>query len=258
MPEEAQMTQVFGRPKCLTDMPFSYCPGCTHGILNRLVAEVIDELDIADRSVGISPVGCSVWVYNYFDMDMVQAAHGRAPAVATGIKRVRPDTIVWAYQGDGDLAAIGTAEIVHAASRGEKITIVYINNAIYGMTQGQQAPTSVIGQVTSTAPFGRRPEVEGYPLRVSEMLAALDGPAFIARVTAIDAKTINQAKRAIKRAFEAQINNEGFSLVECLSTCPTWWGKTPQEAQQWLRDKMMAQFPLGVFKDLKEATSDNA
>jgi len=250
MADTSTLTPVYEPPRCLADVPFTYCPGCTHGTFTKLVAEVIDELDLADRSVAVAPVGCAVWLYEFFNTDAVQAAHGRAPAVATGIKRVRPDTIVWTYQGDGDLAAIGTSEIVHAAARGEKITVIYINNAIYGMTQGQYAPTTLLGQKCSTAPFGRRAEVEGYPLRVSEMLAVLDGPAYIARVTAIDPKTIDQAKKAIRRAFQAQVDGLGFALVECLSTCTTFWGLNPLTAREWLREHMIKQFPLGVFKDI--------
>ena len=256
MCDTAELTPVYEAPRCLADAPFTYCPGCTHGIFTRLVAEVIDELGIEDRCVAIASVGCAVWLYNFFDTDAVQAAHGRAPAVATGLKRVRPDSIVWTYQGDGDLAAIGTSEIVHAAARGEKITVIFINNAVYGMTQGQYAPTTLLGQKCTTAPFGRRAEVEGYPLRVSEMLAALDGPAYIARVTAIDPKTITQARRAIKRAFEAQIDGLGFALVECLSTCSTWWGKDLKAAREWIRDTMTKQFPLGVFRDIGEEDPD--
>jgi 2-oxoglutarate ferredoxin oxidoreductase subunit beta len=199
------MTKVFERPKALTDKPFHYCPGCTHGIIHCLVAEVIDELGIREKTIGVAPVGCAVFAYEYFNCDMHEAAHGRAPAVATGIKRVHPDNVVFTYQGDGDLASIGIAEIVHAANRGEKITTIFVNNAIYGMTGGQMAPTSLLGQVTTTSPYGRNPDTEGHPIRVSEMLATVEGAAFIERVSVHDIKNINKAKRAIKKAFQVQL-----------------------------------------------------
>lgn len=245
------MTKVFTRPKSLTDKPFHYCPGCTHGIVHRLVAEAIDELGILERTIGVAPVGCAVFAYEYFNCDMQEAAHGRAPAVATGIKRVLPDRVVFTYQGDGDLAAIGTAEIVHAATRGENITVIFINNAIYGMTGGQMAPTTLIGQVTTTTPYGRDPGKAGYPIRMSEMLATLDGSAYIERVSVHDIKHINQAKRAIKKAFETQLAGKGFSMVEVLSTCPTNWGMTPVEALKWLEQNMIPYYPLGVKKEGK-------
>ncbi|MDN5277730.1 MAG: 2-oxoglutarate/2-oxoacid ferredoxin oxidoreductase subunit beta [Clostridiales bacterium] len=245
------MTKVFTRPKSLTDKPFHYCPGCTHGIVHRLVAEAIDELGIRERTIGVAPVGCAVFAYEYFNCDMQEAAHGRAPAVATGIKRVLPDRVVFTYQGDGDLAAIGTAEIVHAATRGENITVIFINNAIYGMTGGQMAPTTLIGQVTTTTPYGRDPGKAGYPIRMSEMLATLDGSAYIERVSVHDIKHINQAKRAIKKAFETQLAGKGFSMVEVLSTCPTNWGMTPVEALKWLEQNMILYYPLGVKKEGK-------
>jgi len=245
------MTKVFTRPKALTDKPFHYCPGCTHGIVHRLVAEAIDELDIRERTIGVAPVGCAVFAYEYFNCDMQEAAHGRAPAVATGIKRVLPDRVVFTYQGDGDLAAIGTAEIVHAATRGENITVIFINNAIYGMTGGQMAPTTLIGQVTTTTPYGREPIRAGYPIRMSEMLATLDGAAYIERVSVHDIKHINQAKKAIKKAFEIQLAGRGFSMVEVLSTCPTNWGMTPVEALKWLEQNMLPHYPLGVKKEGK-------
>ncbi len=245
------MTKVFTRPKSLTDKPFHYCPGCTHGIVHRLVAEAIDELDIRERTIGVAPVGCAVFAYEYFNCDMQEAAHGRAPAVATGIKRVLPDRVVFTYQGDGDLAAIGTAEIVHAATRGENITVIFINNAIYGMTGGQMAPTTLIGQVTTTTPYGRDPGKAGYPIRMSEMLATLEGVAYIERVSIHDIKHINQAKRAIKKAFETQLAGKGFSMVEVLSTCPTNWGMTPVEALKWLERNMIPCYPLGVKKEVK-------
>ena len=240
---------VFEKPHALTDAPFHYCPGCTHGIVHRLVAEVLDELGIEGKTVGVASVGCSVFVYNYFACDMVQAAHGRAPAVATGVKRANPDNIVFTYQGDGDLAAIGTAETVHSAARGENITVIFINNAIYGMTGGQMAPTSLPGQVTQTSPYGRDVEAVGFPVKVSEMLSTLEGPAYLERVAVNNVKNIKAAKRAIKKAFENQVNGRGFSLVEVLSTCPTNWGMTPENAMKWLEENMMPYYPLGVYKD---------
>jgi len=246
----SNLAKVFERPKALTDKPFHYCPGCTHGIVHRLVAEVIDELGIREKTIGIAPVGCAVFAYEYFNCDMQEAAHGRAPAVATGIKRVLPDSVVFTYQGDGDLASIGTAEIVHAANRGEKITTIFINNAIYGMTGGQMAPTTLLGQVTTTSPYGRSFDKEGYPIRMCEMLATLEGAAYIARVSVHDVKHINQAKRTIKKAFETQIAGKGFTLVEVLSTCPTNWGMTPVEALKWLENNMIPYYPLGVKKEV--------
>ncbi len=243
---------VFEKPKSLADVSTHYCPGCTHGIVHRLVAEAIDELGIEGRTIGIAPVGCSVLAYNYFTCDMVEAAHGRAPAVATGVKRALPENIVFTYQGDGDLASIGMCETIHAAARGENITIIFINNAIYGMTGGQMAPTSLLGQVTQTSPYGRDAATQGYPIRVCEMLATLDGPAYLERVTVNNVKQVKNAKRAIKKAFENQVNGKGFSLVEVLSACPTNWGMTPQNALKWIDEKMIPQYPLGVFKD-KEA-----
>ena len=244
------MAMVFERPKMLVDVPMHYCPGCTHGILHRLVAETIDELGVADKTIGVAPVGCAVFAYNYFNCDMYEAAHGRAPAVATGCKRVHPDACVFTYQGDGDLASIGAAEIVHAATRGEKITVIFVNNAIYGMTGCQMAPTSLIGQKTTTSPFGRSQEVNGNPIRVSEMLATLDGPAYIERVSLHDVKHVMAAKKAVKKAFEYQLAGKGFTLIEALSTCPTNWGLTPLEAAKWLETNMIPQYPLGVFRDI--------
>ena len=244
------MAMVFERPKMLVDVPMHYCPGCTHGILHRLVAETIDELGVADKTIGVAPVGCAVFAYNYFNCDMYEAAHGRAPAVATGCKRVHPDACVFTYQGDGDLASIGAAEILHAATRGEKITVIFVNNAIYGMTGGQMAPTSLIGQKTTTSPFGRSQEVNGNPIRVSEMLATLDGPAYIERVSLHDVKHVMAAKKAVKKAFEYQLAGKGFTLIEALSTCPTNWGLTPLEAAKWLETNMIPQYPLGVFRDI--------
>ncbi|MBO5744062.1 MAG: 2-oxoglutarate oxidoreductase [Clostridia bacterium] len=244
------MEKVFQKPHALSDVPFHYCPGCPHGIVHRLVAEVIDELGIEGDTIGVAPVGCSVMAYNYFECDMQEAAHGRAPAVATGIKRARPDKVVFTYQGDGDLAAIGTAETVHVAARGENVTTIFINNAIYGMTGGQMAPTTLPGQVTQTSPYGRDVKTQGNPIRVSEMLATLDGPAYIERVTVDTIPHIKQAKAAIKKAFQMQIEGKGFSLVEVVSTCPTNWGMSPQESFQWMRDNMLVKYPLGVYKDI--------
>lgn len=243
------MTKVFERPAALSDVQHHYCPGCTHGIVHRLVAEAIDELGIVGKTVGIAPVGCSVFAYNYFECDMIQASHGRAPAVATGVKRVLPENIVFTYQGDGDLAAIGTAETVHAAARGENITIIFINNAIYGMTGGQMAPTTLEKQITQTSPYGRDPKTQGYPIRVCELLATTEGAAYIARTSADSIKNIRATKAAIKKAFEYQMKGLGFTLVEVLSTCPTNWGLSPTEAMEWLRNNMIPYYPLGVFKD---------
>ena len=240
---------VFQRPKALSDVALHYCPGCTHGIVHRLVAEVIDELGIEDRTVGIAPVGCSVFAYNYFECDMIEAAHGRAPAVATGVKRANPGNVVFTYQGDGDLAAIGTAETVHVGARGENITIIFINNAIYGMTGGQMAPTTLVGQVTTTSPYGRQPMLQGNPIHVCEMLSTLDGTAYAERVAVNNPKNVIAAKKAIKKAFQTQIEGKGFSIVEVLSTCPTNWGKTPKESLEWLESDMIPFYPLGVYKD---------
>ncbi|HWR09514.1 thiamine pyrophosphate-dependent enzyme [Sporomusa sp.] len=240
--------KIFSRPKGLKDVPFHYCPGCHHGIIHRLVAEVLDELDVRDKAIGVAPVGCSVLAYEYFNFDAFEAAHGRAPAVATGVKRVHPDAVVFTYQGDGDLAAIGCAEIVHAAARGEKITTIFVNNAIYGMTGGQMAPTTLIGQVTNTSPYGRSAESTGYPIKVSEMLATLEGAKFIARVAINTPGNMAKAKAAIKKAFQLQISGEGFGLVEILSTCPTNWGMSPIEAAKWIEEDMIPYYPLGVYK----------
>ena len=227
-----------------------YCPGCTHGIVHRLVAEAIDALGIEGKTVGIAPVGCSVMAYHYFACDMIEAAHGRAPAVATGVKRSNPDgLIVFTYQGDGDLASIGMAETVHAAARNENITVIFINNAIYGMTGGQMAPTSLPGQVTQTSPYGRDPKQCGYPVRVCEMLATLDGPEYLERVAVNNIKNIKAAGKAIKKAFQNQIDGKGFSLIEVISSCPTNWGMTPQKALEWIDEKMIPHYPLGVYKD---------
>ncbi|MBQ7377617.1 MAG: 2-oxoglutarate oxidoreductase [Clostridia bacterium] len=240
---------VFEKPKALTDKPFHYCPGCTHGIIHRLVAEAIDELDIEGRTVGVAPVGCAVMAYDYFACDMVEAAHGRAPAVATGLKRCMPDHIIFTYQGDGDLASIGMAETVHAATRNENITIIFVNNAIYGMTGGQMAPTSLPGQVTQTSPYGRDVATVGLPIKVSELLSSLDAPYYVERVAVNNVKNVRNAKKAIKRAFQNQVEGRGFSLVEVVSSCPTNWGKTPEAALQWIDEKMIPYYPLGVYKD---------
>lgn len=244
------MKTVFERPKSLSPVQMHYCPGCTHGIVHRLVAEVLDELDICGNTVGVAPVGCAVFAYNYFECDMIEAAHGRAPAVATGVKRSLPGSVVFTYQGDGDLAAIGTAETVHAATRGENITIIFINNATYGMTGGQMAPTTLPGQITTTTPYGRDPKAAGYPVKVCEMLATLTGTAYAERVAANTVKNVINAKKAIKKAFEYQLAGKGFSIVEVLSTCPTNWGLTPVEALKWLGDNMVPYYPLGVYKDI--------
>ena len=248
------MSVVFQKPKSISDVPLHYCPGCTHGIVHRLVGEVLDELGIEGKTVGVASVGCSVMNYDYFTCDMVQAPHGRAPAVATGLKRSLPEGVVFTYQGDGDLAAIGTAETVHAATRGENITVIFINNAIYGMTGGQMAPTSLPGQVTQTTPYGRDVHTAGHPIRVCEMLSTLDGVALAERVTVDCVKHVIKAKKAIKKAFENQIAGRGFSIVEVVSTCPTNWGLSPVESLDWLRENMLPYYPLGVYKDVtKEA-----
>ncbi len=244
------MSVVFDRPKALSQVSTHYCPGCTHGIIHRLVAEVLDELDLTGRTVGVAPVGCSVMAYNYFECDMTEAAHGRAPAQATGLKRANPDSIVFTYQGDGDLAAIGTAETVHAATRGENITIIFVNNAIYGMTGGQMAPTTLPNQITQTTPYGRDTKTAGHPVRVCEMLSTLDGVAYAERVSMDTVPHINAAKKAIKKAFQYQVEGKGFTIVEVLSTCPTNWGLSPVKALGWLQENMIPHYPLGVYKDI--------
>lgn len=246
------MEKVFSRPESLLAVRTHYCPGCGHGIIHRLLAEVIDELAIREKTVGVAPVGCSVLLYNYLDCDMYEAAHGRAPAIATGCKRVQPELVVFTYQGDGDLAAIGTAEVVHAAARGEQITTIFVNNAVYGMTGGQMAPTTLVGQKTTTSPFGRVAEQAGYPIRMSELLATITGAAYIARVSVHTPKNIMQAKRAIKRAFETQIKGLGYSLVEVLSQCPTIWRLSPKKSLDWVEENMIPYYPLGEFKVPKE------
>ena len=248
------MTVVFDRPKSLRDVRTHYCPGCLHGVAHRLVAEVIDELGIREIGIGASPVGCSVLAYNYINTDWQQAAHGRAPAVATGIKRVHPDKFVYTYQGDGDLASIGTAEIVHAAMRNEKISVIFINNGIYGMTGGQMAPTTQIGQKTTTSPFGRSAEHIGYPIRMTEMLAQLEGDNYLARGTLHNAAGIARAKRYIKKAFQYQLDNRGFSMVELISNCPTNWGMHPKESIEYIKEHQLKYYQLGEFKGGEEAS----
>jgi 2-oxoglutarate ferredoxin oxidoreductase subunit beta len=242
------MERVYEYPESLAPVSTHYCPGCTHGIVHRLIAEVLDELDIRGTTIGVAPVGCSVLAYNYFDVDFVEAAHGRAPAMATGLKRVNPDKIVFTYQGDGDLAAIGTAEIIHAANRGELITTVFINNAIYGMTGGQMAPTTLPGMVTTSTPTGRDCAVAGYPVPMSELLAVTAGAAYITRTIVADIPSITKTKRTIKRAFMTQIAGLGFACVEVLSTCPTNWHQDPWQAMQWAKEEMTKTFPLGTYK----------
>lgn len=246
------MAVVFEKTNGLTDKETHYCPGCTHGIIHRLVAESLEELDLLGTSVGVASVGCSVMAYEYFNCDMVQAPHGRAPAVATGLKRAIPQNTVFTYQGDGDLAAIGTAETVHAATRGENITIIFVNNAIYGMTGGQMAPTTLPNQVTQTSPYGRDINVAGYPIRMCEMLSTLSGVAYAERVTVINPQTVRNAKKAIKKAFTVQKEGKGFSIIEVLSTCPTNWGMSPVESLDWVKNNMVPYYPLGVFKDVSE------
>jgi 2-oxoglutarate ferredoxin oxidoreductase subunit beta len=245
LPEEKL---VYKRPEALADVNTHYCPGCTHGVAHRLVAEVIDELGLREKTVLVASVGCSVFAYNYLDVDACEAAHGRAAAMATGIKRVNPDNIVFTYQGDGDLASIGIAETIHAAARGENLTIIFLNNAIYGMTGGQMAPTSLIGQITSSSPFGRNEQLAGYPLRIAELLAGLEGTVYSVRRSLHDARHIIQAKKAIRIAFEAQLMGLGFSIVELLSTCPTNWHMSAVEACEWVRDAMIPYYPLGDYK----------
>lgn len=242
------MANEFKKSKALTGKNFHYCPGCSHGVIHRLVAEVIEELDIIDRTVGIAPVGCSVTAHHYFDIDIVQAAHGRAPAVGTGVKRVNPNNVVFTYQGDGDLAAIGMSEIVHAAIRGEKLTTIFVNNTTYGMTGGQMAPTTLIGQKATTAPMGREVKDYGYPVKMAELLSTIEGAVYISRVSVHNPANVNKAKKAIRKAFETQIRGEGFSLVEILSTCPTNWGMTPVDSLKWLKDNMIPYYPLGEFR----------
>lgn len=244
------MAVVFKKPESLCDVPMHYCPGCTHGIVHRILCEVIDEMGIEGDAIGICPVGCSVMAYDYFGCDMIEAPHGRAPAVATGVKRAMPDKYVFTYQGDGDLAAIGTAETVHSATRGENIVVIFINNTIYGMTGGQMAPTTIPGQVTQTTPFGRDTQLAGHPVKVCEMLATLTGTALSQRVSVDSIPHIRDAKKAIRKAFENQKYKRGFSIIEVLSTCPTNWGLSPLESLERLRNECIPYYPLGVYKDI--------
>ncbi len=246
MTEEVEL--VFDRPESLSDVVTHYCPGCIHGITHRLIAEVMDELEIRERTVGIAPVGCSVLAYNYFECDFAEAAHGRAPAMATGMKRVHPELVVFTYQGDGDLASIGTNEIVHAATRGESITTIFINNAVYGMTGGQMAPTTLPGMVTTSSPYGRDVKSQGYPIRVCELLSQLEGAAYIVRRSAYKPAEVRKLRKALKTAFQVQMAGLGFSLVEVVSNCPTNWGMTPLESLKFVEEQMVSYYPLGDYK----------
>ena len=245
------MKEVFKKPHALTDNPFHYCPGCTHGIIHRLVAECIDEFGVEGKAVGVAPVGCSVFAYNYFNCDMIEAPHGRAPAVATGVKRANPDLFVFTYQGDGDLASIGTAETVHIGTRGENVTIIFVNNAIYGMTGGQMAPTTLLGMKTATTPYGRDPRLNGYPYKIAEMMAHLDGATFITRQSVHTPANVRKCKRAIRKAFENSMAGKGFSLVEVVSTCNSGWKLSPVASNEWLEQNMLPFYPLGDIKDVK-------
>lgn len=242
------MKQVFKRPEALVDVPFHFCPGCHHGIVHRLVAECIDRYGLRDKTIGVASVGCSVFLYDYLDVDVVEAPHGRAAAVATGVKRALPDSFVFTYQGDGDLAAIGTAEIIHAANRGERLTVVFVNNAVFGMTGGQMAPTTMAGQETTTTPTGRQTETAGFPIKMAELLSVLPGTTFVARAAVNNPKNLMKAKKLLRKAFEIQINGQGFSFVEFLSACPTNWKMTPDQANKRVGGEMMSYFPLGIFK----------
>ena len=254
----AQVKLIYEKTKGLTDAPLTYCPGCTHGIIHKLIGETLVELDVLENSIAIAPVGCSVLAYEFFNCDAIQASHGRAPAVATGMKRVLPDKIVFTYQGDGDLASIGAAEIIHAAHRGENITVIFVNNAIYGMTGGQMAPTTLIDQKTSTSPYGRQEPTMGKPILVSEMMAQLPSASYIERVSVHDIAHVIKAKKAIKKAFEYQVGGKGFSMVEVLSSCPIGWNKTPVEAAKFIADGLMPYYPLGVFCDRPAQGGDEA
>ena len=249
---EAQAKTIFKRPESLTQAVTHYCPGCTHGIIHRLVAEALDDLGVRERTCGVAPVGCSVLAYNYFNCDFLESPHGRAPALATGFKRMRPDMIVFTYQGDGDLASIGMGEIVHAANRGEKITVVFVNNAIYGMTGGQMAPTSLVGQKTKTSPYGRKADEAGFPIKACELINTLEAPVYIERVSVHNVSHIMKAKRAIKKGLGAQLAGKGYSFIEVLATCPTSWGMSPVEATKWVESHMIPQYPLGVLRDRLE------
>ena len=245
--------EVFSRPRSLLDVRSHYCPGCHHGIAHRILAETIDRFDVRGKTVGVAPVGCAVLMYDYIDVDFAEAPHGRAPAVATGVKRAHPDRFVFTYQGDGDLAAIGTSEIIHAANRGENITVLFINNTTYGMTGGQMAPTTMLGQKTATSPYGREFRNDGYPIKVAELLATIEGTAYSARVATSTPAQIRKAKEAVRKAFDMQIREVGFSLVEFLSTCPTNWGMKPLDAQKRVLGEISGYFPLGVYKERKQA-----
>lgn len=245
---DENLQTVFDYPDALAQMETHYCPGCTHGIIHRLIAEVVDELGIREKMIGVAPVGCSTFMYNYIETDFAEAAHGRAPAMATGIKRALPNRVVWTYQGDGDLAAIGTAEIIHAAARGENITVIFVNNAIYGMTGGQMAPTTLPGMKTTSSPNGRDVETQGFPLKMAELLAQLQGTSYIVRRSVHDPGNINKTKKAIKTAFQVQLNQAGFSMVEILSSCPTNWNVTPRDAMSFIKEQMLPYFPLGDYK----------
>ena len=243
---------VYQKPRLLNDNPMHYCPGCSHGVVHKLIAEVIDEMGMAEKAVGVSPVGCAVFMYNYLDIDCQEAAHGRAPALATAIKRLWPDRLVFTYQGDGDLACIGTAESIHALNRGENITIIFINNAIYGMTGGQMAPTTLLGMKTSTCPYGRTPEIHGYPLKITEIAATLQGTCYVTRQSVQSVAAIRKAKKAIRKAFECSMQKKGSSLVEIVSTCNSGWKMTPEKANKWMEENMFPFYPLGDLKDTTE------
>jgi 2-oxoglutarate ferredoxin oxidoreductase subunit beta len=243
------MKQVFRRPEGLKDVPFRFCPGCGHSLIHRIIAECIDKLGIREKVVGIAPIGCAVFAYDFFNFDVLEVAHGRPPAAATGLKRVMPGRVIFSYQGDGDLAAIGTAEIIHAANRGENITVFFINNATYGMTGGQMAPTTLTGQRTTTTPRGRDIKTTGYPLHVCELLSTIEGASYIERTSVDSIKNLLHTKKSVEKAFRYQIEDKGFSLVEILSSCPTDWGMTTEESIDWIRSEMMSVFPLGIFKD---------
>ncbi len=257
-PALSNLNLVYRRPESLRDVQTHYCPGCTHGIIHRLIAEVIDELGVRDRTIGVAPVGCAVFAYEYFNLDGCEAAHGRAPAMATGLKRVLPDRVIFTYQGDGDLASIGGNEILHAAARGELITVIFVNNAIYGMTGGQMAPTTLPGQVTTSSPLGRDPATQGYPLHITEMLATLPGVAYAARRSMHSVAEIRKTKKAIRQAFQAQLQGLGLGLVEVLSSCPTNWRLSPSQALEFIRDEMVPAYPLGEFKVAPELKASKA
>ena len=248
------MKNVFRRPASLKNVPFRYCPGCGHSIIHRLIAESIDNLGIRENVIGIAPVGCAIFAYDYFYFDMLDVAHGRPPAVATGLKRAMPDRIIFSYQGDGDLAAIGTGEIIHAATRGENISVFFVNNATYGMTGGQMAPTTICNQKTTTTPFGRKKEIDGYPLHIAELLSTIEGVSYIIRTSVDSVKNVIKTKKAIEKSFRYQIEKKGFSLVEILSPCPVDWKLSPKDSLIWIREKMMSVYPLGTFKDFYNKT----